>query len=341
MKKKLSMLLLAAIILMSLSGCFAYYGPQLPSDGVWKSDSPDMYFDFNSPDYYTAGIGSVYERASGEIFYQDGTSVEVDIGATHGDLFIGKYSDSGRQLAQDSILYSGRIKWRSEKEENDTLVLLFEEGEGIDGYTEIEMTRVGDGVFYKDFYVTGEESFPQNLLTEKYGIEDLREFFENTGERLGIREVHEQFPIELTRSNGYTMYRVREGGYYYVFWERPWSEIGDEDTENEPTVSRTLYLSEHYKEDEVFEGIEKGRSKAEEVVEIDPYAEFIYREGKLCSYSYLNVYQVLRIEYEMGEEEGELTVKEKRIYDRRSAPTKLSTILFKDIPYKWDNPTQK
>ena len=333
MRRKFSVIILVFLILISLNGC--YYGPQIPLNGVWKSDMPNMYIDFCSPYPYNAGAGGdTYAGPSGEIFYQDGTRITVNVGFLLGDLSMVKYSEDG-VWSSDDMIYRGTIKWRSKESENDTLVLIIEEGD-IDGYTEIELKRVGDGVFYKE-YLTQDEIYPTNALTNEYDISELKEYFESSGEKQTISEVNERFPIELTRSNGYTVYKVKEGGYYYVFWERPWSEIGDEDENNEPTVYSTLYLAKQYRDEEIFDEIEAGSSTAADVLNIDPYAEMIYQNEKLCSYSYLNAYEVLRIEYSFSGDIGEadtLTVMEKRIYDRRNAPTKLSSLLLMDIPVK-------
>ncbi len=332
MRRKFSVIILMFLILATLNGC--YYGPQMPLNGVWKSDTPNMYVYVNMPDPFNPREHYTYERTSGEIFYQDGTNVRVDINGKFGQLMIAKYSNDISTTFEE-ILYEGTIKWRSKESENDTLVLIIEEGD-IDGYTEIELKRVGDGVFYKE-YLTQDEIYPTNALTNEYDISELKEYFESSGEKQTISEVNERFPIELTRSNGYTLYKVKEGGYYYVFWERPWSEIGDEDENNEPTVYSTLHLSEQYRDEEIFDEIEAGSSTAADVLNIDPYAEMIYQNEKLCSYSYLNAYEVLRIEYSFSGDIGEadtLTVMEKRIYDRRNAPTKLSSLLLIDIPVK-------
>ena len=61
--------------------------------------------------------------------------------------------------------------------------------------------------------------------------------------------VNEHFPIEVLRSKNYTVYKVKEGGFYYVFWIQCYvyerEELSGKSIERqvEPKVDFSVYLN--------------------------------------------------------------------------------------------------
>jgi hypothetical protein len=91
---------------------------------------------------------------------------------------------------------------------------------------EISMTKE----LVEDFIADDSKALSE-LLTREYALQELKSFFgkvftnetlvlgeENDAKYLTINTVHQKYPIECLRTNGYSVYKVREGGYFYVFW---------------------------------------------------------------------------------------------------------------------------
>lgn len=186
-----------------------------------------------------------------------------------------------------------------------------------------------------------------SCLTVKYDIDDLRSFFENraSNESIGFgkteapllfSEVNGSFPVEVVRSNGYSVYKVSQGGYYYVFWVEPFENGHEvEQSENEPSVYFSAYIFADLS-DESFKSLTPGVSTAEDVKRIDPSFElsFLLSSG-VFSYSYINDETVMRIEYKSDEginDYNGLVVKEISVIPRKSAPSRYSSILSDDLP---------
>lgn len=149
------------------------------------------------------------------------------------------------------------------------------------------------------------------LLTTDYELDKLEGFFAQTkGDNpinLSIEDVNNRFPIEVLRPNGYSVYRVKEGGYYYVFWTGNNSLEGQDallshdghvlQLESDPLVYFTAYLSSN-KDKALFSSIRSGISTIEDTYMIDPYAELVdYLSHATYTYSYLNERELLRISY--------------------------------------------
>ena len=71
----------------------------------------------------------------------------------------------------------------------------------------------------------------ESALTKEYDLNELRSFFKDSraNESIGFgsakpalmfREVDHRYPVEILRTGGYSVYRVRQGGYFYVFGSR-------------------------------------------------------------------------------------------------------------------------
>jgi len=182
-------------------------------------------------------------------------------------------------------------------------------------------------------------------LTKAYDINELKVFFQgsNANEGLGLgittstmlfSDVNRRFPVEILRSEGYSVYRVRQGGYFYVFWVNPYSPECNQST-SERSVYFSTYLTSAISPD-LFASITPGVSTAQDVMKIDPYFELSFLNScGVFSYSYLNDKTILQIEYTYHEninKYDDLIVKEMKIVARDSVPSRFSSLLSSDLP---------
>ena len=185
---------------------------------------------------------------------------------------------------------------------------------------------------YNIEYNMEELGYLEDLLTKEYDLEELKVFFEGRAanerivfdidsEPLLSSEVEQAYPIEahrnIDRALCYSVYKVRQGGYYYVFWSRMMSAEG----EMQDTLSAyfTSYIFKP-KNQSLFVDIKADISTAADVKAIDPYMEldFLGSSGT-HSYSLLDADHVLKITYgHTGEIEGpdDLIVKKMEIVSR-------------------------
>ena len=199
-------------------------------------------------------------------------------------------------------------------------------------------------VFFKEFLMDDVKTL-ENSLTKEYDIKELRLFFEgsninenagltSTTSRLLFSEVNRRYPVEILRTGGYSVYRVSQGGYFYVFWVKTFATDADQ-SNIEPAVYFTAYLSSDTSL-KLFDSLTLGSSTAEDVKRIDSSFElcFLMSNG-IFSYSFINDETLLEIEYECKENiDGydDLVVKGKSIISRDSAPSRYSLILTIDLP---------
>lgn len=198
-------------------------------------------------------------------------------------------------------------------------------------------------IFFNE-YVMDDVKTLEGSLTKEYDLNELRTFFNgsNANECLGFgstisalmfSEVNYRYPVEILRTGDYSVYRVSQGGYFYVFWIKP---IVDKNPSNsEPSVYFSAYLSSDISL-ELFNSLIPGVSTAEDVKTIDPSFELSFLNSNgIFSYSYINNETILQIEYTYQENiDGydDLIVKEKSIVARDSVPSRYSALLTSDIP---------
>ncbi len=153
-------------------------------------------------------------------------------------------------------------------------------------------------------------------FTVEYDLNELRTYFESghQNESMGglggekpklTREaVKIKYPIEIERTcedvggTGdrpfYAMYKVSQGGYYYVWW-RLFKNLSTGESEN------CVYFSAYLVSDrsvELFDSIIPGVSTAADVKKIDPYIQFCFEfSSRTPSFSYINGDTVLEICY--------------------------------------------
>ena len=199
-------------------------------------------------------------------------------------------------------------------------------------------------IFFNEYVMDDIKTLESNL-TKEYDLNELISFFKgsNANESIGFgstvsalrfSEVNYRYPVEILRTGGYSVYRVSQGGYFYVFWIKPFA-TGTSQSNSEPSVYFSAYLTSDISPD-LFDSLTPGISTAEDVQRIDPSFELSFLNSNgIFSYSYINDETILQIEYAYQENiDGydDLIVKEKMIVARDSAPTRYSAILLSDLP---------
>ena len=184
----------------------------------------------------------------------------------------------------------------------------------------------------------------EDVLTSAYDLYELRAFFENrcsnsrienTGETMYFDEVNERYPVAVIRPQGYSVYKVSQGGYFYVFWVKS-VDIEEGERKYRPVVYFAAYLSSRL-ESEKFESIEVGKSTACDVREIDTEAEFNFLLSHgIYSYSFLNENEIMQIKYTLPSkgfnDYDDLIVESMTVVPREENISQFSSILSKDLP---------
>ena len=154
-------------------------------------------------------------------------------------------------------------------------------------------------------HFTDDNKSLETSLTNEYDLDELKSFFMGSNENeeimfevnskmLTFSEVNRRYPVEVLRTGGYSVYKVSQGGYFYVFWVS--QSIGN--TQNsEPSVYFSAYLSSDVFMNS-FDSLIPMINTAEDVKKIDPNFElsFLISHG-IFSYSYLNEQNLLEVEY--------------------------------------------
>lgn len=194
-----------------------------------------------------------------------------------------------------------------------------------------------------DDYATNDMIALTDVLTKEYDLEELKTFFENSFLNEGnsinpsltpltFDEVNSKFPVEIIRSKGYSVYKVIQGGYFYVFWVKSF----DPETElNFRSVYFSAYLPSSISV-ESFDVLIPGVSTAEDVSKIDSSFELSFLDHiSVFSYSYIDDATIMQIEYTYGESiDGydALIVIGKETVARNAVPSRYSVILSDDLP---------
>ena len=182
--------------------------------------------------------------------------------------------------------------------------------------------------------------------------EEKMEYTEN-GKYIKMDEVNKKFPIEflkvsLREHQKYAVYKVKEGGYYYVFWQR-YIEYDDDMhviydggiSFEKSSVAETHYLTPNcFCSVSDFDSLVIGESTAEDVAKIDPEFEmkFLFSSGER-SFSYLNDGSIYTVYYDMlnrGKSRSDYVVSRKvhrTVEDLKGhVPTYIATIHPEDLP---------
>ena len=185
-----------------------------------------------------------------------------------------------------------------------------------------------------------------DALTKEYSLEELNRFFSGNNvneaigfgaekEALSFHAVNQMYPVEVVRSTGYSVYKVSQGGYFYVFWAKPFSP-NNPSQEYEPTVYFSAYLPSMLLHLDDFRHLIVGKSTAEDVRKIDPSFElsFLLSSG-VKSYSLLDDKTIMEISYTYdGTITGydDLVVTSMEPVARNDVPARYSSILARDYP---------
>lgn len=194
------------------------------------------------------------------------------------------------------------------------------------------------------------------LLTDAYSLSELTAWFPSCsyqeylsfhyGEEMHfptIKEVNARFPVQCLRWNynrAYTVYKVQEGGFFYVFWGQVVPpEFRDIETSVDYALaSFTAYLDRLPSLSD-FSKITPGTSTGEDIHKIDPSAEwrFIVSSGPY-SCSLLDDGKILTVYYErpaavtIQRSDAEMVVSELAVYKLMGQGSCFGTILSKDYP---------
>ena len=119
-------------------------------------------------------------------------------------------------------------------------------------------------------------------------------------------EIIECFPVECFRLNNrhyYIVYRVEEGGFFYVFFNPAYVMTYNPDPN--PRMSTAIYINKPIKAS-AFSEVTIGKTTLQEIAEIDPSLEinFWFSRGP-SSYSLLSDGSILVIDYQTKSEEYE------------------------------------
>ena len=212
-----------------------------------------------------------------------------------------------------------------------------------------------DEEFFEEYfseYVMGEDKSLEECLTKEYILNDLMAFFEgrtstSTSKQglsvLKYSEVNEKYPIEVFRPQGYySVYKVVQGGYFYVFWVSSFVMGSDNmfssepDKWAEPAVYFSTYLSSD-KSASIFDTLKSGNNTLGDVKKIDPFLELCtLRSSGIVSYSYINKETVAFFKYEKKSGEmqhyDDMIMKEIAVMSREKSGSKYGVILSEDLP---------
>lgn len=205
--------------------------------------------------------------------------------------------------------------------------------------------RYGDmNEIYPKEFVIEDASTLEEILDNEYDLVELNEFFgnrclnsriEKTEKTLYFDEVNDKYPVKVIRPQGYTVYKVSQGGYFYVFWAKSVTNLEDEEKYH-PVVYFVAYLSSE-KEATDFKALKVGENTASDVKTIDKEVEFNFLLSRgTFSYSYLNEDEVMQIEYTIPNEGfdnyDDLVIKDITVIPRTKGSTCFRSILSKDLP---------
>lgn len=151
-----------------------------------------------------------------------------------------------------------------------------------------------------NYYEASWVYFPISWYIEHPGTEPDKSQFH----AFYMSEINERFPMECLRLNNrhyYTVYRVEEGGYYYVFFASTFNETFD--PISDPRMNTSFYLDRTISP-KAFADVEIGKTTMDEIVEIDPSLDLDFgRSSGPASYSLLSDGSILALYYLKDAEE--------------------------------------
>lgn len=149
-----------------------------------------------------------------------------------------------------------------------------------------------------------------------------------------IKEVDEQFPIEILRYNNsclYSVYKVIDGGYYYVFYSISYKE--DDINQKDIMVTDTFYITTPRTIEE-FSSLIPNQSTYNDLIKISNTTELItIKSNELVSYTLIDDKVILKTTYnnESIDNINELVITKLEYVEK--GETYLSCILKEDLPF--------
>ena len=205
----------------------------------------------------------------------------------------------------------------------------------------------------------------ENILTTEYSLEELEAYFGRyylslrlynkninldeailpSGHGFSWEAINSNFPVECLRYNQnyfYSVYKVKEGGLYYLFWNVDRKSILEAlegyREENQPSVASTtsFYIKEL---SSVYDfKIARGFTTAYDVFKMDTQME-MYNWNMVYSYTFLDNGKVLEITYEkpqypqnLNPDLSDYKVLRYTIVPKEKSASCLASILEKDLP---------
>lgn len=187
---------------------------------------------------------------------------------------------------------------------------------------------------------------PKSKISVAYSLDELNEFFQGSnytemlleeGSSITItkEDVLKRFPAEEKTNQNYVVYKVKEGGLYYVFWIDSMSaeSMSEENVLVGRHQNEVVYFYSYCNgvlKAEDFNGITPMVSTAGDVKRIDPGFELcLYMSHGVYSYSLLADGNVLEVEYQntskiTGYED--LIVLSTQVVPRKNTPSQFSLL---------------
>lgn len=227
----------------------------------------------------------------------------------------------------------------------------------------IQNVDTGDQIVFYAMFNSKDFVTLDNAITREYSFEKLENYFSKSRTKgllsqkaisRTFNDVQQEFPVEVLRvvmsgvNNGnryysgcYTVYKVKEGGYYYAFFDPDFSKPLYDLKDNSQLI-HSMYINKEL-DVSAFESIEIGKSTMSELMKIDPYyATYLLIGNFDLTYSLLNKNEIMEIEYDVVSNGAHYTsytadnfiVKEKtvRTIDRDRKVSILEWILPEDFP---------
>ena len=192
-----------------------------------------------------------------------------------------------------------------------------------------------------------DDTIEKETLSIAYDLTDLKSYFqaqqineksvaEEGASALSLSNAKERFPDGILRTKGYSIFKVKQGGYYYAFWVP--SVLNGASFESSAAYEPTLYFSAYIfanRDRNEFDSLNLGTHNVSAVRSLDPWLElnFCLSNG-IYSYSFLNENEMLEIRYRNDNanvEEDQLIVERIALIPRSEGVSCYSRILLKDL----------
>lgn len=196
-------------------------------------------------------------------------------------------------------------------------------------------------------------------LSQAYDLAELEGFLKNRNATnmiwhsefdglLSFNEINEKFPAEVIRypeakggiSFPYVVYKVSQGGYYYVFFSYGYPKEMTDNLESElPTGKEYLYVHysayiNSYKQVSDFMSLKPGVSTLGDLKALDPSMEYATLSRGRFSYSLLNDKEMLEVTYSTKEHtvDDDLVIEDYEVVPIEKTASCFRFVLKEDFP---------